>query len=135
MLNKKYWPLFLFILIISCGVQAECPYSIKDATVLLTLQDQTNLKITSSAMCNQKEYFADRFFDADVELWKSGKLIGKFYSRRVSYDQTGLKLVLQNTTLLGSDNAHSEEKLNKSSLIVMDLKKNMLSSAQGEVHF
>ena len=126
--------LTLILSLISFGVLAECPYSIKDATVMLSLEGKTNLKITSSAMCNQKFYFADRFFDADIELWKSGKLVGKFYSRRVSYDPKSLKLVLQNMTFLSSDVVPAN-KMDKVTILVMDLKQQKLSSNLGVVHF
>lgn len=134
----KIW-LLLTLMLISAGTMAkdapvQCPYSIKDATVMLSLDKKTNLKITSSAMCNQKMYFADRFFDAEVELWKSGKLIGKFYSRRVSYDQSNLKLILQNSTLLHSDNLDTK-KLDNARMIIMDLKKSRLTATTGSVKF
>lgn len=125
---------FFLVSLISFVVQAECPYDIKDATVMLVLPNQTNLKITSTAMCNQKTYFADRFSDADVELWKKGKLIGKFYSRRVSYDVTTLKLILQNTALLNSD-IMVDEKFKNTKLVFMDLKKGKLNTSVGEVRF
>lgn len=84
-------------------------------------------------MCNQKEYFADRFFDAEVELWKKGKLIGKFYSRKVTYDAAALKIILQNSILLISENY--SKKLENANLVIMDLKNSKLSTSQGEVHF
>lgn len=126
--------LFIASLIISFGVQAECPYTIKDAMVMLSIDAKTNLKITSSEMCNQKFYFADRFYDADVELWHSGKLIGKYYSRRVSYDQKNLKLILENSTLLESE-VISEIKYDKVKFVMVDLKSRKLSSILGEVRF
>lgn len=129
---KKY-VLFLF-LIASFGVQAECPYSIKDATVMLTLENKINLKISSSAMCNQKDYFADRFIDADVELWKSGKLLKKFYSRKVTYDQSNLKMILQNSSELITENSIGKN-LDQSKLFILDLKKKKLSSSEKEIRF
>lgn len=133
-MKKMYLFLLFFVSVISFGVRAECPFSIKDASVMLTLPNQTNFKIISSAMCNQKEHFADRFFDADVEIWKNGKVFGKFYSRRVSYDITTLKIILQNTTTLESEASHNK-KLKNASFVFIDLKSGKLSTAQGEVLF
>lgn len=85
-------------------------------------------------MCNQKEYFADRFFDAEVELWKKGKLVGKFYSRKVTSDVSNLKIILQNSTLLTSE-IILNNKLENSAFVFVDLKNGKLSSSQGEVRF
>lgn len=131
----KYVLLTLLTLIISFGVRAEdCPYSIKDASVMLTLPGETNLKIVSSAMCNQKIFFADRFYDGDVEIWKKGKLVGKFYSRKIAYDLKTFKLVLQNSVMLESDLA-LKSKIKDATFVVVDLEKGKLSSNKGELRF
>ncbi|MFA6236783.1 MAG: hypothetical protein WC635_05595 [Bacteriovorax sp.] len=133
-MNRLRVIFFFALLLLSIGIRAECPYSIKDANVMLTLGNETNLRITSSDMCNQKEYFADRFFDADIELWKKGKLIGKFYSRKVTYEVSNLKIILQNATLLSSETIPIK-KLDNARFIVLDLKKGKLSSSKGEILF
>lgn len=123
------------ISILSFGVSAanSCPYSIEGATVMLTLPNKVNVKISSTAMCNQKFYFADRFLDADVEVWKMGKLVGKFYSRKVAYDMKSLKIVLQNSLLLESEILTNKTK--DINFMMIDLKKNRVSSSVGEVRF
>ena len=130
------WLLLIILLVLSFGVSAaeSCPYSIEGATVMLTLPNKVNVKISSAAMCNQKIYFADRFFDADVEVWKMGKLVGKFYSRRVSYDMKSLKIILQNSLLLESE-VILDKKAKDISFMMIDLKKNKVSSSRGEVRF
>lgn len=85
-------------------------------------------------MCNQKIYFADRFLDADVEVWKMGKLVGKFYSRKVAYDMKSLKIVLQNSLLLESE-ILTNNKTKDINFMMIDLKKNRVSSSMGEVRF
>jgi hypothetical protein len=107
---------------------------VKDATVMLSLPNEINLKISSTAMCNQKEFLADKYSDADVELWKKGKLVGRFYSRRVSYDVSTLKLILQNSALLESE-VIVNDKFKNSNLVFMDLKKGRLSTSVGEFLF
>lgn len=101
---------------------------------MLTLPDETNMKISSSYMCNQKAYLADRFFDAEVEVWKKGKLVGKFYSRKVAYDLTSLKLMLQNTAFLGSEIIEAK-KFKNTNLVFVDLKKGKLNTSAGEIRF
>ena len=130
------WLFLIVISLFSANVLAEdpCPYSIKGATVMLTLQNEVNLKISSSAMCNQKIYFADRFVDADVEVWKMGKLVGKFYSRRVSYDMKSLKIILQNSLLLDSE-IILDKKAKEVNFMMIDLKNNRVSSSLGETRF
>lgn len=124
------------ISILSFGVSAanSCPYSIEGATVMLTLPNKVNVKISSTAMCNQKMYFADRFLDADVEVWKMGKLVGKFYSRKVAYDMKSLKIVLQNSLLLESE-ILTNNKTKDINFMMIDLKKNRVSSSMGEIRF
>jgi type II secretory pathway component PulC len=100
--------------------------------VLLTLENQTNLKITSQSMCNQKEHFADRFFDAEVEIWKEGKLFGKFYSRKVAYDVTTLKLVLSNSIIL-KGYGKKNSKLKNLKLMMLNLKNGKLNTQDGEI--
>lgn len=131
----KYVLFTLLALIISFGVRAEdCPYSIKDASVMLSLPGETNLKITSSAMCNQKPFFADRFFDGEVEIWKKGKLVGKFYSRKIAYDLKTFRLVLQSAVMIESDLAKNS-KIKDATLVVVDLEKGKLSSNKGMLRF
>lgn len=101
---------------------------------MLTLPNQVNVKFTSSAMCNQKEYFADRFFDAEVEIWKAQKLVGKFYSRKITYDMKTLKIILQNAVLLQSD-LIKDKKIKDVSFVVADLKNMKLSTSAGEFRF
>lgn len=101
---------------------------------MLTLPGKTNLRITSSAMCNQKMYFADRFFDGEVEIWKEGKLVGKFYSRKISYDVETLKVVLQNSLFMESE-LITNKKFKDATLVMVDLKKGRMSSNKGEFRF
>ena len=132
--------LFITIAFISFEMKAEvtasekCPYSIENATVMLTLPGMTNLKITSTAMCNQKPFFADRFFDGEVEVWKNKKLLGKFYSRKIAYDMKAMKVSLQNAILMESDLIESS-RLKKSTLVMIDLKKGRFNSNTGEFRF
>jgi len=130
------WLILIILSVLSIGVNAaeSCPFSIEGATVMLTLPEKVNVKISSTAMCNQKIYFADRFFDAEVEVWKTGKLVGKFYSRRVAYDMKSLKIVLQNSLLLESE-VIQDKKARDITFMVIDLKKNRVSSSLGEVRF
>jgi hypothetical protein len=69
-----------------------------------------------------------------VELWQSEKLIGRYYSRRVSYDQKNMRIILENSTLLDSE-IISEEKYDKVKFVMVDLKGRKISSALGEVRF
>ncbi len=132
----KRYLLLIIMALASVGVRANetCPHSIQDASVMLTLPGETNLRITSSAMCNQKAYFADRFFDGDVEIWKKGKLVGKFYSRKISYDLQTFKIVLQNSLLIESELIKSQ-KFKEATLVMVDLKKGRMNSNKGEFRF
>ena len=134
-MKKLKLVIFIFLAVISLGVMAEdCPYSIDNASLMLSLPNKTNVKIVSTAMCNQKEYFADRFFDAEVEVWKMGKLVGKFYSRKVTYDVKNLKIILQNSLLLETE-ILSEKKFKDTTLVILDLQAGKLSSSKGEARF
>ncbi|MBY0415660.1 MAG: hypothetical protein K2Q18_15915 [Bdellovibrionales bacterium] len=135
-MNKLLLTLFSILITFSIESKAheECPYSIEKPTVMLTLPGQTNLKITSSAMCNQKAFLADRFIDGEVEIWKKGVLVGRFYSRRIGYDMRSMKVTLQSSVFLESE-LFKDDKFKNSTLVLVDLKKGKWNSNLGEFRF
>lgn len=113
---------------------SSCNFSYKEAVVSLSLENNINIKITSKESCKTKEFMADRFFDADVEVYKANILLGKFYSRHLVYNPHEGKLLLKNANLLKW--IEKSEKIKKSlssSLLVFDAKKKVFMGDKGSV--
>lgn len=110
----------------------DCPSTIEGAQLYLSIDNQTHLKIQSALSCGTKPNFPQKFMDADVEIWKKGKKIGTFYSRRVTYSDKTQMLVL-NQALLQKDSKKTI--LEDARQYVIDIKKDSITSQNKLVHF
>ena len=101
----------------------DCPGSITGANLFLSLENEVNLKITSSLACSEKTFLSEKFIDAEVEIWKKGQKIGSFYSRRVTYSGKTQSLILNHSLL------HEKSNIQDASQYLIDLKKQTIISA------
>lgn len=71
-----------------------------------------------------------KFVDADVELWKKGEKIGTFYARRVTYSAQSQLLMLNQTII-----KEAKTNLTDTPLMIIDLKRNMVTTSQNALLF
>ena len=109
---------------------SDCPSSIKGASVTLSIDNETHLAINSTLMCGSKPYMPQKFVDEDVELWKRGEKIGTFYARRVTYSAQS-QLIMLNQTII----KEAKKNLTDSSVMIIDLKRNMVTTSQNSLMF
>ena len=131
---KKLGLIIFFFFLSIAGQASSCNFSYKEAVVSLSLENNINIKITSKESCKTKDFMADRFFDADVEVYKANVLLGKFYSRHLVYNPNEGKLFLKNANLLKwLEKSEKSKKRLSSSLLVFDAKKKVFMGDKGSV--
>lgn len=123
--------LTLILLTFFCMQNAwsDCPQSIEGATLFLSVDNEINLKITSSLACSAKTYLTQKFIDADVEVWRGKNQIGSFYARRVTYSEKTQMLILNQSLLT------SKSGLKDATQYMIDLKNKNIISAGQFLHF
>lgn len=109
---------------------SDCPSSIKGASITLSIDNETHIAINSTLMCGSKSYMPQKFVDADIELWRKGEKVGTFYARRVTYSPQS-QLIMLNQTIV----RESQSTLADSNLMIIDLKKNRLTTPSKTIMF